>query len=164
MRHEKGISVLELFKMADRSCFNEVFAKYGFDVSNEDSLDNMILTDMIREKSLADLLSEAIFEGDYDDTEDLIKEMHCDVNEKDYKGRLPLYVALLSSNSAKRTFLDGKVTGGMENAKKIVDLLLQHGADPFMTTERGISVLEQFKIENRDDFNEIFAKYGFNIS
>ncbi len=164
MKHEKGISVLELFKMADRSCFNEIFAKYGFDVSNEDSLNNMILSDMMRKKSLADLLCEAIFEGDYDLAEYIVKEKHCCVNEKDYKGRLPLYVALLASNSAENTFLNGKVVGGMDNAKKIVDLLLQYGADPFMTSEKGMSVLEQFKIEDKEGFNEIFAKYGFDIS
>lgn len=113
-----------------------------------------ILNDMRRSKSTADCLCEAVCRCDYDLVKYIIdNEKDCDVNQRDYMGELPLYAAVLLSNDENK----------VEEAKKIVDLLLEHGADPNLTHEKGISVLELFTMADRSCFNEVFAKHGFIV-
>ena len=113
-----------------------------------------ILNDMRRPKTTADCLCEAVCRCDYDLVKYIIdNEKDCDVNQRDYMGNLPIYAAVLLSNDEYK----------VEEAKKIVDLLLEHGADPNLTHEKGISVLELFTMADRSCFNEIFAKHGFVV-
>lgn len=113
---------------------------------------DVIINDYMRSKSLEDALCHFIYECDID----LVKEtvgMGADINKNDYYGDLPLYAAVLLSNDESK----------IEDAKEIVDFLLSKGADPYLTHEKGISVMQLFSMADRSCFKEIFEKYGYFI-
>lgn len=112
-----------------------------------------IINDYIRPKSLEDALCHYIYECDIDLVKETI-DMGADVNKNDYYGDLPLYAAVLLSNDESK----------IENAKEIVDLLLSKGANPYLTHEKGISVMELFCMADRSCFKEIFEKYGYYVA
>lgn len=110
-----------------------------------------IKNEYLRKKTTIDLLCDAIDSCNYELVKHIVNKYKCDVNQRSYNGDLPLYAAVLLSNNKNN----------IETAKKIVDLLLENGADPEMTHEKGISVLELFTLADRSCFDEIFAKHGF---
>lgn len=158
MENGRGISVLDLSWLADRSYFNQVFAKYGYPEFAEYGYSNFVneieLNKRMASKPLVDCACEAIRKGDLGLLKYIIKVTCFNLNRYNLNRRLPLEEVFLFSKDTKKT----------EIALEMLDLLLQHGANPFMTNERGISVLKLFKIEDKEGFNEIFAKYGFDIS
>ena len=127
-----------------------LFINFGYlsAVSNQ-----AIINDYIRPKSLEDALCHFINECDIDLVKETI-DMGADVNKNDYYGDLPLYAAILLSNDENK----------IENAKEIVDLLLSKGADPYLTHEKGISVMDLFSMADRNCFKEIFEKYGYYVA
>ena len=116
-------------------------------VSNE-----AIINNYMRAKSLEDALCHFVDECDLDLVKEAVK-MGADVNKRDYYGDLPLYAAVLLSNDKNK----------IEDAKKIVDFLLSEGADPNLTHEKGISVIDLFSMADRSCFKEIFEKYGYCV-
>ena len=125
------------------------FDMVSFSVSQE-----AIWDEKLRPKSLSDNLCKAISKCDLEFFKYIIEEKNCDVNERSYNGSLPLYLVILLSNDLEN----------VEIAVKMADLLLQHGADPYLEDPKGISVLELFNMADRSCFNKTFAKYGFDVS
>lgn len=121
----------------------------SFSISQE-----AIWDEKLRPKSLSDNLCKAISKCDFEFVKYIIEEKHCDVNERAYDGSLPLYLVILLSNDVEK----------IEIAVKMADLLLQHRANPYLEDPKGISVLELFNMADRSCFNEVFAKYGFDVS
>ncbi len=125
------------------------FDMVSFSVSQE-----AIWDEKLRPKSLSDNLCKAISKCDFEFFKYIIEEKNCDVNERSYNGSLPLYLVILLSNDLEN----------VEIAVKMADLLLQHGADPYLEDPKGISLLELFNMADRSCFNKTFAKYGFDVS
>lgn len=124
-----------------------------FDIVSFSVSQEAIWNEKLRPKSLSDNLCKAISNCDFELFKYIIEEKHCDVNERAYDGSLPLYLVILLSNDVEK----------VEIAIKMADLLLQHGANPYLESPKGISVLELFNMADRSCFNEVFAKYGFDV-
>ena len=72
-------------------------------------------------------------------------EEGADANAPDEKGRPPLLAAIAHHAS-----------------KEMVELLLEHGADLFWTTEEGVGLLDEAVERNRLDLAELFIEKGLD--
>lgn len=111
--------------------------------------DEAIIKDYMREKSLEDALCYYIGQHDLQLVRKVV-EMGADVNKIDYYGNLPLYEAVCCDHFSS-------------DINAIVDFILSKGANPYLTHQKGISVMELFKMSDRSYFKDTFKKYGYTI-
>ncbi len=74
-----------------------------------------------------------------------VLEEGADANALDEKGRPPLLAAIVHRAD-----------------REMVEMLLEHGADPFWTTEEGVGLLDEAVERNRLDLAELFIEKGID--
>lgn len=135
------ISVVLLFNFVNKSLSSKIMPEKDFQEQSRAGQRINREKESINVSSTKDQLTKAVLENDIEQVNKIIESKSLDINEKDSSGKYPIEMVL--------------VMGNCDMAK----ILLQAGADPYVTTSGGKSVYDTAMAEGSKYLKEIFYKY-----